>query len=49
MCASDSQDGSRKYLISINEMQNTTSEVKAAREAAQAEWNAMREKCRGIF
>ena len=49
MCASDSQDGSRKYLVSINEMQNTTSEVKAAREAAQAEWNAMREKCRGIY
>ena len=49
MYASDALDGSKKYLISINEMQNTTAEVKAAREAAQAEWNALREKCRGIY
>jgi hypothetical protein len=37
-----------KFLIVINEIPNPASEEAAAREAAEAEYEALREKCRRI-
>ena len=48
MAATDSQDGVRQYLISINEIQNTTAEIRDATSASIAEYQAQRDKFRGI-
>ena len=41
-----SKDG--KFLMTINEIPNTTSDESDARSASDAEWQRMREKCRRI-
>ena len=49
MAITDTQAYVRQYLISFNEIQNTTAEMKDATAASIAEYNAQRDKFRGFL